>query len=253
MPHTLRMGRPFVFPALLLLALEWWARTLGEGSDAVAPPSAALRAFVHSLGDGSLVSATGFTLGSAALGLFIGSVFGIALGTVLGLSKRAAAMGFLSIELLRPIPSVALIPLAMLVYGFGFRMEIGVVAFACAWPMLVLAQAAVRQGEPCLLEVAHALQLRPLATFAKIVLPAMVPRLFVALRLGAAIALVVAVTVEIAANPNGMGYAVMIAQQSLDPALMLAWLFWIGLVGFAINAASLRLQTWVARRMGEPV
>ena len=251
MAHALRLLRPFVFPALLLSALEWWARTVGKGSDAVAPPSAAVQAFLHAATDGSLVSATAFTLGSAALGLAIACVFGIALGTVLGLSKRAAAMGFLSIELLRPIPSVALIPLAMLVYGFGFRMEISVVAFACAWPMLVLTQAAVRQVEPRLLEVAHALQLRPLARFGKIVLPAITPRLFVALRLGVAIALVVAVTVEISANPNGMGYAVMIAQQSLDPALMLAWLFWIGVVGFAVNAASLRLQTWVARRMGE--
>ena len=87
--------------------------------------------------------------------------------------------------------------------------------------------------------------------FAWIVGPAMVPRLFVALRLGVAIALVVAVTVEIAANPSGMGYAMMIAQQSLDPALMLAWLLWIGVVGFAINAAATGLQQHVARRMGE--
>jgi len=56
-----------------------------------------------------------------------------------------------------------------------------------------------------------------------------------------AIALVVAVTVEIAANPHGMGYAMMIAQQSLDPALMLAWLGWIGVVGYAVNAGALAL------------
>ena len=47
-----------------------------------------------------------------------------------------------------------------------------------------------------------------------------------------------------------MGYAMMIAQQSLDPALMLAWLFWIGVVGFLINWGAERLQRWVARRMG---
>ena len=74
--------------------------------------------------------------------------------------------------------------------------------------------------------------------------------LFVALRLGVAIALVVAVTVEIAANPHGMGYALMLAQQSLDPALMLAWLGWIGAVGYAINVGALALQRWAARRMG---
>jgi len=56
--------------------------------------------------------------------------------------------------------------------------------------------------------------------------------------------------VEIAANPNGMGYAMMIAQQSLDPAQMLAWLGWIGVVGFVVNAGALALQQSVARRMG---
>lgn len=248
---ALRSIRPFVFPALVLGAVEWWARTVGSASDSVAPPSAAIASLLGAMGDNSLLSATAFTLGSAAAGLAIGCVLGIVFGSVLGLSRRAASMSFFSIELLRPIPSVALIPLAMLVYGFGYRMEISVVAFATFWPMLILTQAAVQQVEPQLLEVSRALQLSQRARFTSIVLPAMVPRLFVALRLGVAIALVVAVTVEIAANPNGMGYALMIAQQSLDPALMLAWLAWIGIVGYAINAASQRLQIRAARRMGE--
>lgn len=246
-----RWLRPFVLPAVLLAALEWWTRTVGRNSDALAPPTAALQAFGKAATDGSLLQATGFTLGSAAAGLGLALLLALPLGTLLGLSPRMARMGFLSIEVLRPIPSVALIPLAMLVWGFGFRMEIAVVAFACFWPLLVLTQAAARQVEPRLLEVARALQLGAGDRFVKIVLPAMVPRLFVALRLGVAIALVVAVTVEIAANPNGMGYAVMIAQQSLDPALMLAWLGWIGAIGFAVNAGSLGLQRAVARRMGE--
>lgn len=242
--------RPFVFPAVLLGALEWWARTTGRGSDALAPPSAAVRAFVGAAGDGTLLTATAFTLGSAALGLLIGLLLGVAGGTLLGLSRRAATLASLSVEVARPVPSVALIPLAMLVFGFGLRMEVSVVAFACLWPVLVLTQAAVRQVEPRLLEVAQALQLTPWQRFVWIVGPAIVPRLFVALRLGVAIALVVAVTVEIAANPHGMGYALIIAQQSLDPALMLAWLGWVGVVGFAINAAALALQRAVARRMG---
>jgi ABC-type nitrate/sulfonate/bicarbonate transport system permease component len=243
--------RPWVFPAVLLGLLETWARTAGRGSDAIAPPTEALQAFAARALDGSLLAATGFTLGSAALGLAAGSLAGIALGTLLGLSARASRMGAPTIEMLRPVPSVALIPLAMLVFGFGLRMELAVVAFATFWPMLVLTQAAVRQVEPRLLEVARALQLSPGRRFASIVLPAIVPRLFVALRLGVAIALVVAVTVEIAANPHGLGYALMIAQQSLDPASMLAWLGWIGVVGFTVNALTLRAQRHVARRMGE--
>lgn len=243
--------RPLVLPALGLGSLEWWARTVGRASDTVAAPTAALWAFIKTLGDGSLFAATAFTLGSAGLGLALGSLLGILLGTLLGLSRRAARMGFLSIEMLRPIPSVALIPLSMLVFGFGLRMELSVVAFATFWPTLILTQAAVRQVEPQLLEVAQALELGASARFFKIVLPAMAPRLFVALRLGVAIALVVAVTVEIAANPHGMGYALIIAQQSLDPAAMLAWLFWIGVIGYFVNAAALKLQSALARRMGQ--
>ena len=243
--------RPFVLPLLLLALFEWYARRAAAlGSDALAPPSAAAKAFVGADMDGSLWQATGFTLGTAALGLLLGAVLGIALGLVLGLSRRAAQLGSVSIEVLRPVPSVALIPLAMLGFGFGVRMELAIVAFATFWPLLVLVQSAVQQVEPRLLEVSRVLGLSSRERAFKIVLPAIVPRLFVALRLGVAVALVVAVTVEIAANPNGMGYAMMIAQQSFDPALMLAWLGWIGVVGFAVNAGMVRLQAWVARRMG---
>ncbi len=244
-------ARPFVFPLLLLAGLEAWARTAGRSSDALAPPTAAARAFVGLVTDGGLFGPTAFTLGSAALGLALAALAAVPLGALLGLSRRAGAAAFLTVEALRPVPSVALIPLAMLVFGFGLRLEVGVIAFATFWPMLVLAQAAARQVEPQLLEVSAALQLTPWARLWKVLLPAMLPRLFVALRLGVAIALVVAVTVEIAANPHGMGYAMMIAQQSLDPATMLAWLAWIGCVGWLINAAALALQRWLARRMGE--
>ena len=169
---------------------------------------------------------------------------GLALGAVL---FHWLVPGFNSPRLGYPL---GLLAAGGFLVGFGARMEFSVVAFAVFWPLLVLVQAAARQLDPRLLEVAAALQLAPAARFAKIVLPAMLPRLFVALRLGVAIALVVAVTVEIAANPHGMGYAIMLAQQSLDPALMLAWLFWIALVGFAVNALALWLQQRVARRIG---
>ena len=248
---ALVLVRPWAVPALLLGLYEGYARRAAAlGSEALAPPSAALRALAGAAFDGSLWQATGFTLGTAALGLLLGAVLGVGLGIALGLSRRAARLSLLSIEVLRPVPSVALIPLAMLMFGFGMRMELGIVAFATFWPMLILVQSAVQQVEPRLLEVSRVLGLSARERAWKIVLPAIVPRLFVALRLGVAVALVVAVTVEIAANPNGMGYAMMIAQQSFDPALMLGWLGWIGVVGFVINAAMLRLQRAVARRMG---
>ena len=249
----LRFIRPFAMPALVLGALEWWARTVGKDSDAIAPPTAAALAFWRALmstGEGSILQATGFTLACAGAGLALGAALGLLAGITLGLSRRAAQTAFLTAEVLRPIPSVALIPLAMLVFGFGLRMEFSIVAFAAFWPLLILTQAAVRQVEPRLFEVSQVLGLSPAQRAFKIILPAIIPRLFVALRLGVAVALVVAVTVEVAANPHGMGYAMMIAQQSMDPALMLAWLFWIGVAGYAVNFAALKIERWVGRRMG---
>ena len=242
--------RPLAFPAVLLVALELYARIVAPHSDALAPPSAAVLAFIKAVQDGSLIQATAFTLTAAASGLLIGGGLGLVLGVILGLSRRAARTSFLTIEVLRPMPSVALIPLSMLMFGFGLQMEQAVIAFATFWPMLILTQAAVRQVEPQLLEVSRALGLGPIARTTNIVLPAIVPRLFVALRLEVAIALVVAVTVEIAANPRGVGYAMILAQETINPALMLAWLLWVGVLGYAINSLMLRLQLAVERRMG---
>ncbi len=251
--HLLVKLRPWWFPAGALALFEVYARGIGNSSDAIAPPSAALAGFASAVVDGSLLGATAFTLGSAALGLLLAAVLGITAGIALGLSPRATRMSFLSIEIFRPIPSVALIPLAMLMFGFGLKMEFSIVAFACFWPLLLLSQAAVQQVEPRLLEVSRMLRLTPMQRASKIILPAITPRLFVALRLGVAVALVVAVTVEIAANPYGMGYAMMIAQQSLNPGLMLAWLLWISVVGFVINAGALLLERRVTHLMGHVI
>ena len=140
------------------------------------------------------------------------------------------------IEAIRPIPSIALLPIALIALGFGYRMEIAIVAFACVWPILILSRAAVREVEPRLMEVSRVLRLSPADRVRKIIIPAALPRIFVAVRLAAGIALIVAVTVEIAINPIGLGAAIMAAQQGLQPDLMLAYLVWIGVIGYGLNA-----------------
>ena len=132
-------------------------------------------------------------------------------------------------------------------------MEIAVIAFTCFWPMLLLSQAAVRNVEPRLLEVARVLGFAWWERVLKLVLPAALPRIFVAFRLCVGIALVVAVTTEIAANPQGLGYALMNAQQSLRPDLMFAMLLWIGLLGWGLGAGLLLLQrTWFRHSLAQP-
>jgi ABC-type nitrate/sulfonate/bicarbonate transport system permease component len=227
--------RAFVLPVSLVILAEIGARAHGP-SDSIAPPSAVVAAFFEALGDGSLLTATRDTLASAFAGLAIGGAIGLALGVAMGASRTLDRALDAAVELVRPIPSVALAPIALVALGFGYRLEIAIVSYACVWPLLLFTRAAVAGVEPQLIEVARALRLGAFARVAKIVVPAALPRIFVAFRLSAGIALIVAVTVEIAVNPIGLGAGIMTAGQALRPELMLAYLVWIGAVGFTLNA-----------------
>jgi len=123
----------------------------------------------------------------------------------------------------------------LMMFGFGVGLEASVVAYACVWPILIVTIAAVRAIEGRLLEVAAALELPLWKRMTKIVLPAAFERINIGLRVSAAISLVVAVTVEIVLNPRGLGYNLILAEQSLQIGLMWAQLVWLCLLGYVLN------------------
>ncbi len=235
-------AKAFLLPVAALVLLEIWARAIHLQSDSLAPPSAVAAALVEAFKDGSVLTATRDTLVSAFAGLTIGGAVGLAFGIALGIFRIFDRLMEVTIEAIRPIPSIALLPIALIALGFGYRMEIVIVAFACVWPILILSRAAIGGIEPRLIEVSRALRLSPADRVRKIIIPAALPRIFLAFRLAAGIALIVAVTVEIAINPIGLGAAIMTAQQALRPDLMLAYLLWIGVIGYLLNTALLLAQ-----------
>lgn len=240
-----------LIPVLAVILGEMAFRFGHLPDDTLAAPSAILASFIAALSDGSLMAATRDTLVTTFGGLAVGGLAGLALGILFGSFSRLDKLFRFPVEVIRPIPSVALIPIAMIVAGFGYTMEIAVVGFAAAWPVMITTRSAIAEIEPRLIEVARVLRLGVIATTFKIVLPASLPRIFVGVRLAAGIALIVSVTVEIAANPIGLGHAIMMAQQSLRPALMLAMLVWIGVVGVAINGLLIFAQARLFGRAGD--
>lgn len=231
-----------MLPLGLILAFELWMRMGGIITDTLAPPSKVVVALVSGLLNGTILSATLQTLTGAFGGLLIGGSLGMLLGIVFALVPVIDRAMEVTVEALRPIPSVALLPVALMVFGFGYTMEFAIVGKSCFFLMLILTRAAVRGVEPRLREVARALRMSRAETTWKIILPASLPRLFVAFRLGASLSLVISITIEIAVNPQGLGYAIMTAQQALRPELMLAYFVWIGLVGLGLNAGLLLAQ-----------
>lgn len=248
MSKALSHWRGAVLPIILLALWEAGARGGVLSADTMPGPLADVSAGWEVLKDGSLLAATLQTFETAVCGLVIGSLIGVIVGTPLGLSPTTDAIVGPTLEAIRPVPSMALLPLALLIYGFGVRMEVMVVAFACIWPVLIVTITAMRAIDRRLIEVSRALELSRSMALRQIILPAALARIGVGVRVSAGIALVVAVTTEIALNPRGLGYEIIVASQSLRADLMWAELFWLGLVGFSFDLFLRWVeQAWLAR------
>jgi ABC-type nitrate/sulfonate/bicarbonate transport system permease component len=229
------VARGLYFPVAFFSVWELASRLDWIATGTFSRPTQILAAGAAAFADGSLMLATFQTLQAAFSGVGLAILIGVGVGIIVGISPIARLTVSPTLEALRPVPPVALIPLSLLIFGFGVSMEAAVVAFACVWSVLIATTAAVRSLEVRLAEVARTLEMSAFDYVRKIVLPAAFARIAVGIRLAVGVAIVVAVTVEIVVNPRGLGYGMIIAQQSLRPDLMYAQLFWIGVVGWAIN------------------
>ncbi|TFL15636.1 ABC transporter permease [Pusillimonas caeni] len=241
-PRRRIVPRGLRLPLVLIVMWEGWFTVSDSAGTSLAPPSQIAAAFFSLWMDGSMLTATLQTIAATLIGLAIGGTLGIVSGLFLGLSRSFDRLMEVTVEVSRPIPPVALIPIALMIFGFGYRLETSIIAFSVVWPVMILTRSAINSVEPQLKEYASLLRLSLWDKIRKIILPATLPTLFVALRLGASIALILAITVEITINPIGLGSGIMTARMSLNPAYMLAYLVWIGLIGLALNASLLALQ-----------
>lgn len=196
----------------------------------------------------SLLSGLTGTLESWAIGLCVAAVAGAALGLFVGLSRLAEASTEVIVRMMRPLPSLALIPVAILIAGLGVTMTAGLVAFAAFWPVFINSRYAVHQIEPRLLDTGRALGLRRWGLIRRVVLPAAAPAMATGLRISVGLAVVVTVSVELVAGTGGLGGYVLVAEQSGNIGQMYAGVIAGGILGWALNSLSLivtrRLIPW---------
>jgi sulfonate transport system permease protein len=206
-------------------------------------PSAVAVAAGHLVSSGAMAGDVLHTTRVTLVGWLLASALGIGLGLVLGLSDRAWRWSMASIEILRAVPPVTLVPVALLVFGFSRKMELTIVVFVSTWPVLVNTNDGVRSLAPELADVARMLRLSTGDRIRRIVLPAATGSIVVGLQLSLSLSLVLAVVAEMIGNPAGLGNALVRAQQALQPAQMFAYVFAIGLLGVGLNAIFTYLST----------
>lgn len=201
-----------LLPLGVLLGL--WQLEGSPDSTYFPPPSAWAQALADLWGSGALLPAAGATATTFAIALGVAILAGTATGLLVGAVALADRALGPTLEFMRAMPPAALIPIATLLIGYNGQMKVAIAALAATWPILLNTRAAVRSLDPVLVEAARSLQLTPRQRLAKVTFPALVPGMFLGVRVGAPIALVVTLLVEFLTQVDGVGGLIATAQRS---------------------------------------
>jgi ABC-type nitrate/sulfonate/bicarbonate transport system permease component len=223
----------------IIIVLAGWevlARTGVLPSIAFPSASEVLERLASLLVEGRFWSSVGQTVGAAALGLLLVCVVAVPLGTAVGRVPWIDRSTLLVIEFLKPIPPVALLPLALLFWGPSMTMKVFLVFMGAIWPLMVQIAYGARGMEGLQIDVSRSYRLGFGRTLRYIILPSLLPFGLVGLRVSASIAIVVAVVAELIGGAPGMGREIALAQNAGDLPSMYAYILTTGLLGLAINA-----------------
>lgn len=187
--------------------------------------------------DQGLWTAAGETLRQAGAALLLGSLVAIPLGLAIGSSELAWKSLRPTIEFLRPIPSVALLPMVVLVWGSGPASAILIAALGVNWIMLIHAIYGVREVDPKLRLAARAYNLDRLRTLVFVILPSAVPLIATGVRVASSVSLILVVATQLVLGTPGLGQMMITAQNSIATAQVYALVMVTGLLGVIIHVA----------------
>ena len=191
---------------------------------------------------GEFWRAAGNTLTGWAAGLLIVLATAVPAGVAIGSSRMLYRAVRTVVEFLRPVPSVALIPLAVLIFGVSTESKVFLVAYASFWPMLVQTIYGVQDTDPVAQDTARVFGLTRLQRFALVTLPGATPFIATGLRISSATALILAVTAEIVIGCPGLGAAIEVARSGGAVSTAYALIVATGLLGWSLNRAALELE-----------
>lgn len=235
--RTVRIVLPTVTALAILGVWEFAGRTGAIPSRYAPSPSTIAVNLAQLLGTAELWQDIAQTLLGWALSLLIASIIGIAAGLLLGSSRLLSAFFAPVVAFLRPIPSIAVIPIAVLLIGSGKQTEVSLATYAALWQMLIAALAAVGGIDPIARDTAAAYSLPRLYYLRRVVLVSMMPALATGLRIASATALIFCITSELLIGSPGLGSGLSNAREVGNLPKMYAYIFVIGILGTILTAA----------------
>lgn len=224
-------------------ALWWLVSHFGLANPMLLPPPASvLQAAKEMIADGSLLHHLLVSLARAMGGFVLAAVVGIPLGILVARSRVVNAAVNPWIELLRPVPPIAFLPLVVLWFGIGEVSKLVVVSYGAVFPILLNTIHGVRAIDGSLLRAARVLGASPRQTFFLVVLPASLPSVVTGLRLGAGMSIFVLVAAELVGSSSGLGWLITDAREHFFTDQIMVGIVTLGLLGWVINRGLLALE-----------
>ena len=228
------------FPTVCFLIALW--ETLSRfhivNSHLVPPASSVFLVFLEQWLSAEYLHHFLVTLYRMTRGYLLAVLLGIPLGIAMGYWRRVFDLLQLTIEVIRPIPSSALIPIAIIFFGISHAMHTFVVFFASFMPILLSTIDGVRTVDPTLIDTSKTLG----RIFLQVILPAAMPHIVTGMRTSIALALIVAVSSEMIMSSEGLGWSVLYAQRTMRIPETYAGILALATMGYLINRAFVALE-----------
>ncbi|MDR3427420.1 ABC transporter permease [Silvimonas sp.] len=196
---------------------------------------------------GELIHDAMGSLGRVISGFAIGAVLALPLGLAMGASQRVNDWFNPLIQLLRPIPPIAYIPLSILWFGLGNPPAIFLIAIGAFFPILMNTVAGVQHVDEIYLRAARNLGADRYTLFTRVIMPAATPYILSGARIGMGTAFIVVIVAEMIAVNNGLGFRILEAREYFWSDKIIAGMFSIGLIGLAIDTVMSRLNQHLLR------
>lgn len=175
-------------------------------------------------------------------GWLVAAVLGVAGGLLLGRSHAALAYVGPLLSFMRAIPPPALVPVFLVLFSIGPRMQLATIAFGCVWPILLNSADGARSVDGVKVETARAFRLPRAHWILEVVLPSALPKIFAGLRISLALALIMMVISELVGATDGIGHAMQLAQYEFDYTRLWAGIVLLGILGNLLNTALLAVE-----------
>jgi ABC-type nitrate/sulfonate/bicarbonate transport system permease component len=237
------------FLAIAIILGVWELASYEKILDPVSMPrvSSILESWFEIVKSGLLLEHMLASLARIFTGFALATVIAVPLGLLMGSVSLVYRIMEPITEFLRPIPSSAYIPVAILFLGIGDEMKVFVIFLACTFPILLNTYSGVRGIDPVLVDTGRTFGLSRMRNLRWIVFRAAMPSILTGMRISLGIALIVVVIAEMIAGNSGIGYLILEMERTFHVPEMFAGIFTLGVVGFLLNILFLRVEQYLLR------